>query len=382
MALCIAELQGKPLIFVLKLDEAEIINGKKFERVSLTLMNRALDPSIQKNSAKYFSVQSEQEIWPIACFQVQKESYEVLNWVFHQTKFPEVIQAHENGQLLVVEGVGEFKVEWHLSADMKTIKCMYGLKHGANSLMSCIYCNQERLQPFVGTVQDATQAAQKRGKATWGGGLFARGVPSKPVNMRTHSRFKHVLPIPLTRVHICTLHAQVRMLEKMLHLHFMFVWNMRNEELKDVAINQMEKSLSTIGVHGGNVQISQDPELSGPHNNVPRKPSLNGVVAGRLFMPSIWSGQDKVWKDVVQSEHNHLDQGQSRIKKFQMWAAFEQLQPYLTGLTLTPAQCKSFRSIVENWGRLYIQVAGEEHVTHYMVSLLLLMLALLLITSN
>ena len=89
----VAECNGGPLIFVLKLDEAEVKHGKKYEPVSLTLMNRALDPAIQKNDDRYFSVQSEQEIWPIACFQVGKESFDVLDWVFKKTKFPEVIEA-------------------------------------------------------------------------------------------------------------------------------------------------------------------------------------------------------------------------------------------------------------------------------------------------
>jgi len=70
---------GGPLIFVLKLDEAEVQRKKKFERVSLTLMNHALDPKIRSSDERYFSVQSKQEIWPIGCFQVDKESYEILN---------------------------------------------------------------------------------------------------------------------------------------------------------------------------------------------------------------------------------------------------------------------------------------------------------------
>jgi hypothetical protein len=44
LLLHVPELYGKPLIFVLKLDEAEILHGKKFEKVSLTLLNWALDP--------------------------------------------------------------------------------------------------------------------------------------------------------------------------------------------------------------------------------------------------------------------------------------------------------------------------------------------------
>jgi hypothetical protein len=110
--LCDVELGGKPLIFVLKLDEAEIVHGQKLERVSITLMNRALNNNIEVGSPKYFAVQSEREIWPIGCFQVRKESHEVLSWVFSQTKIPALIGNLNNGQLLCVPRVGDFKVEW------------------------------------------------------------------------------------------------------------------------------------------------------------------------------------------------------------------------------------------------------------------------------
>ena len=128
-------------------------------------MNRALDPEIQMTSDRYFSVQSEQEIWPVACFQVEKESHEVLDWVFRKTKFPDVISAQSSGQKLVVPGIGSFSVEWHLSADMKTIKCMYGLKHGPSSKMNCIYCEQERNKPVVGNAAISSQAATHVQKA-------------------------------------------------------------------------------------------------------------------------------------------------------------------------------------------------------------------------
>jgi hypothetical protein len=214
-----------------------------------------------------------------------------------------------------VDGVGEFQVEWHLSADMKTIKCMYGLGHGANAPNSCIYCMQQRTKPQHGTNQSAAQASRARVKHTWKGGLFAASVSAKPVDMRDHSRWKPILPIPLTRVHICTLHAQVRMCEKMVHHHFMFVWNMHNEVQKAIAIQQMEKSLSTVGAHGRNVEITQDPQCFRESNSIPKKPSFNGVVASRLFQASTWSGKDKAWMDICQSEYNCLNGGGSRITK-------------------------------------------------------------------
>jgi len=222
------EVGDKPLVFVLKMDEAKILHGRKFERVSLTLMNHALDSITQKTDDRFFSVQSETEIWPIACFEVAKESNEVLHWVFQQTQFLALIKAQVEGRLLCVEGVGNFRVEWHLSADMKTIKCLYGLKHGANAIHSCIYCNQQRTKSVVGTTASATSEARRR-KYTWHGGLFAGNVTAKPISTDGEPRWKPILPIPLERVHICTLHALTRMMEKILHLHIMFIgtWRMR-----------------------------------------------------------------------------------------------------------------------------------------------------------
>lgn len=88
-----AELQGKPLILVLKLDEAEIVHGMKMERVSITLMNKAFDSSIKPGSNRYFSVQAEREIWPIATFHIPCETHAILSWVFNLTKILVVLKA-------------------------------------------------------------------------------------------------------------------------------------------------------------------------------------------------------------------------------------------------------------------------------------------------
>ena len=170
-------------------------------------MNRALNPDIQKDDEKYFSVQSEQEIWPVGCFQVGKESYEILNWVFQQTKFPEVIKAQNEGQELIVPDQGNFAVEWHLRADMKTIKCMNGLQHGPACKMNCIYCEQKHERLRTSTAAEASRAAAARGKGEWQGGLFTPRIRAEPCDVETHPRWKQVLPIPLSRTHMCTLHA-------------------------------------------------------------------------------------------------------------------------------------------------------------------------------
>ena len=51
------------------MDEYEILKEKKMERVTITLMNRALS-NVSKNSNLYFNVHFESNIWWLGAFQV------------------------------------------------------------------------------------------------------------------------------------------------------------------------------------------------------------------------------------------------------------------------------------------------------------------------
>lgn len=57
------------LHFVIKMDECEILKEKKMERVTITLMNRAM-ANLSRDKQNYFSVQSESNIWWLGSFQV------------------------------------------------------------------------------------------------------------------------------------------------------------------------------------------------------------------------------------------------------------------------------------------------------------------------
>ena len=96
-------------------------------------------------------MQSKQEIWPIATFQIEKESYEVLSWVFKRTKFLGLISVQSNGQMLHVDRVDDCNFQWHMAADTKTIKAIYGLKSGLGCRMHCIYCEQKCTKATMGT---------------------------------------------------------------------------------------------------------------------------------------------------------------------------------------------------------------------------------------
>lgn len=59
------------LKFVIKTDEFKIVKEKKVERVTITLMNRALNTSIKPGNLKYFSVQFEDNIWWLGSFEMK-----------------------------------------------------------------------------------------------------------------------------------------------------------------------------------------------------------------------------------------------------------------------------------------------------------------------
>ena len=53
-----------------------------------------------------------------------KENHDVLSWVFSLLDLPQIISRQENGEKLLVDGIGEFSIDWHMSIDLKTIKCL------------------------------------------------------------------------------------------------------------------------------------------------------------------------------------------------------------------------------------------------------------------
>jgi len=247
-----------------------------------------------------------------------------------------VIKAQEEGKLLNVPSIGSFPVEWHLATDMKTIKCVYSLDQGANAKFSCIYCNQERTKLVIGTTQDANALMNQRSKHSKKEGVFSKSVSAKPLSsVATLNRWRPIFPIPLDRVHICTLHGLNKIVEKIVHLHFIYIWTIRDEALKKATTKEMERIISESGAHGGNVIIFKDEQLSGKSNNVPNKPSFSGAHALKLFKEdpeSTIAPPKKRYIDVVNAERNNLRRGQAKRDKIEMWQALDVVRPYFTGL--------------------------------------------------
>eukprot|EP00959_Pyramimonas_sp_CCMP1952_P264758 5535773-Pyramimonas_sp.AAC.1 len=185
------------------------------ERLTVTVMNRALAGKENCLPEQWFQVQSEREVWPVAMFEVKKECHAVLKRYLTPSMLNETIKRHNNGETLSVKmddgSIDTFKVEWHAAGDLKTLKCMNNCPTGAGAKFCCLYCMDER-EPFVvkGAKGSKTRKQWKggvmkcRNKSSWG---------QAPDRDRLDPDWDAVLDIPLCRVHICTMHCENRMVE-------------------------------------------------------------------------------------------------------------------------------------------------------------------------
>ena len=88
-----------------------------------------------------------------------------------------------------------------------------------------------------------------------------------------------VLPFPLANVHFCTLHAFMRIFDRLLKCHIDYTFTMPGKARQDEALSKVENLLNEIGCHGGNVQIRVDKKISGVNHEVAQKVSISGVKA-------------------------------------------------------------------------------------------------------
>jgi len=157
-----AEEVGGKLKVCLKLDETVWAGDKKMERLTLTVMNRALQGKEEcvLTERMWFSVQSETEIWPVGMFEVGKEDHKTLKQHLTASHLNKLIQRHNQGvplHVMMEDGtVDTFQVEWHCAGDLKTLKCMNGCQTGAMATCTCLYCmaGREPLTVVAGKAQN------------------------------------------------------------------------------------------------------------------------------------------------------------------------------------------------------------------------------------
>lgn len=110
-----------------------------------------------------------------------------------------------------------------------------------------------------------------------------------------------ILDIPLSRVHICTLHARLRIMDKLLKLHINYAWNMEPEDLRKECISKLEDALSSLGLHGGAVTLSKYSKRSGQGQDNPNKVCMGGSKARHLLTnhtESTSHTEFEIWKNI------------------------------------------------------------------------------------
>ena len=347
------------LNFVLKMDECEILKDAKMERVAITLMDRAI-VNMPRDDPRYFSVQSEMNLWWVGTFLVASENFETLEWIFWRTQLPNVINAQMRGQkTLVVPNRGSFQVTWHLASDLKTLKCLYNCNRGPVTL-PCLYC---------------TEDAKTLDKKWW------RKAPNRH---QLDKDFKPVFDIPLSNVHICTMHALCRVIEKLVNLYIGFAWKIKNHTERKKAIAALEMFLGDMKLHGGEVQIVQDKKKSNNEVDIPRKVSLGGVKARRFLSRPVDNRRQKLTKrgkyyktthvsriefEQWKKLHNTVKDQQplSRHATAEVWRAVDVIFQMMDKETWTSTDKNTFKATLEHFKKEFLKAWEDINVTHYMV---------------
>lgn len=426
------------VVFVLKLDECQVVKGRKLERVSLTLMNRALrgqectqevehnpeevnqeeqvrdsngdetnEPQEAERSTidnrartkkivkEYYGVQSEKNIWWLAAFELPHETHKILRWYFSRTCIPSVISDQSNGGTLEVNGVGRFHVEWHLAGDLKTLKCMLGCQQGANSRFPCIYCCHTRVDPSKkSTKEKSKKSAQKiltmsrklgkqcnvqasgstttatKSETQWVNGIKSCDQQIPPNRDQVDIEWNPILDIPLARVHVCTLHARLRILDKLLKLHVNYAWNMEPMERRVECVERLEEVLSSVGLHGGAVSLSKDGKVSGATQNNPSKICMGGSKARHLLSNHAGSNSQiefELWKKVCDCTTYRGNAATMGLKRAKVWATLDELVRLLEKAKLSQEEISSLKTLIGTFTDQMVDAWGETHITHYMV---------------
>jgi len=144
----------------------------------------------------------------------------------------------------------------------------------------------------------------------------------------------------MTRVHFCTLHAQCKIVEKIIHLQIIYVWTIKDEVERKLAMAQMESCLSKVGLCASMVVLTKDAKLSGQNLSLLSKLSFNRVKCRKLFKKILGSTFTHAWKDICEAKRNNTNIGQSKVDQQNMWKAFADLQMYFSAMQLTAKHCQ------------------------------------------
>ena len=374
--------------FVLKMDECQIVKNKRLERMSITLMNESLayakcEPSLliddtTQETSPTFSVQFEKELWWLGAFEVPKETNEVLAWVFDRIPWTtDIIKAQIQGKKLEVEGLGAFTVDWHLGGDLKTIKCVLGCEQGTNTINPCPFCM--RMVRHKKTKGSKTSTPQNQGDDdtlngdthNWIGGVMSANMLAEPNRHLIDRNWRPIIPFELKNVHFCTLHAFMRIFDRLLKCHIDYAFTMQGKERQHAALQKVEDLLNSIDCHGGNVRIVTDKKASGLSYEIAQKVSMSGGKAKHfLERPEKTKNSAKpweLWKDLCNYTTFDCTEPGLVITREKVWSSFNKMVKLMNKAKTTSEERNCFKEVLREFTKAMVHAWGETNITHYMV---------------
>ena len=98
---------------------------------------------------------------------------------------------------------------------------------------------------------------EKQKYRSWKGGILSCPQNLPPDRDQLDPNLDAMLPIQLIRVNMCTFHAFVRIVDKMVYLSIFFAWNKTPQTESKNSIEAIDHVLSKATLHGGNVKIEK-----------------------------------------------------------------------------------------------------------------------------
>lgn len=308
-----------------------------------------------------------------------------MRWYFARSGIQDIISSQVNGERLDVPGIGSFSIEWHLGGDLKTLKCMLGCKMGANTLFSCVYCCHSKTpmearakgkQPSKGKIQKQAGAkhaivdtAKLKGSKVWQNGILSCDQSRPPSQDQEDNVWNPILAIPLCQVHLCTLHARLRILDKLLMLHINYAWNMEPQDRQEESIHALEDVLSSIGLHAGAVVLTKD-RKSNPTQDNPNKICMGGSKARHLLSNHLGSCSHtnfEIWKKVCDATTYRGNDARLGLKRARVWEACDIMVDLLERPHLDDNGIEELKQATSKFTEEMVEAWGETHITHYMV---------------
>ena len=223
-----------------------------------------------------------------------------------------------------------------------------------------------------GTKLEGTKiSAANKSSMQWFQGIMScdQTLPHPIVTSRTRTG-NQILNIPLSRVHVCSLHARLRILDKLLKLHVNYAWNIEPAERREECIWALEVILSGVGLHGGAVTLTKDTKTSGPTQDNPGKICMGGAKARHLLSNHSESNSHtefEIWKkicDVTTYKGNDAALG---LKRARVWESLDNMVKLLERATLNNDEIDALKEEIKKFTECMVEAWGETHITHYMV---------------